>query len=54
MQIILDENLPKHLKRVLTRYQVTTVPQQGWSGISNGQLIKRIDGTTGTATESVR
>ncbi len=43
MKIILDENLPKYLKRVLTRYQVTTVQEEGWSGISNGELIERID-----------
>jgi hypothetical protein len=44
MQIILDENLPHALKRVIPGHNVTTVQGQGWSGISNGELIKKVDG----------
>ncbi len=43
MRIILDENLPKALKRYLSTYEVTTVQEQGWAGIKNGELIARID-----------
>jgi len=42
MKIILDENLPKYLKKLLKEYTVTTVQEEGWSGIKNGELIKRI------------
>lgn len=44
MDIILDENLPHYLKKVLSSHTVTTVSDEGWSGISNGDLIKRVDG----------
>lgn len=44
MKIILDENLPKALKRYLSAYNVTTVQEQGWSGVKNGELIARIEG----------
>lgn len=43
MKIILDENIPKALKRYLSSYEVTTVQEQGWAGIKNGELIARID-----------
>lgn len=44
MKIILDENLPRALKRYLSAYEVTTVQEQGWAGVRNGELIARIDG----------
>lgn len=44
MKIILDENLPRALKRYLLSYQVTTVQEQGWAGLKNGELIEKIDG----------
>ena len=42
MRIILDECLPRRLLRDLPDHQVTTVPRQGWAGITNGALLKRI------------
>ena len=44
MKIILDENLPRGLKRYLSAYEVTTVQEQGWAGFKNGELMTRIDG----------
>lgn len=44
MRIILDENLPKALKRYLSAYDVTTVQEQGWAGVKNGELMARIEG----------
>lgn len=44
MTVILDENLPRGLKRLLTDIDVSTVQESGWSGISNGDLIARADG----------
>ena len=44
MKIIIDENLPKYLKNVLSQFEVTTVQEQGWAGINNGELIKKING----------
>jgi len=44
MKIILDENLPRALKVYLSAYEVTTVQEQGWSGVKNGELMARVDG----------
>ena len=40
MKILLDECLPKKLKREIINHQVITVPEQGWAGIKNGELLK--------------
>lgn len=44
MRVIFDENVPAPLRRHLSGYEVTTLQEQGWSGISNGDLIERVDG----------
>ncbi|HEX3730533.1 MAG TPA: hypothetical protein VHV47_12055 [Opitutaceae bacterium] len=44
MRVILDECLPRRLVRELSDHSVSTVAQQGWAGIINGELLKRIDG----------
>ncbi len=44
MKLLLDENLPKKLKyRFHEKYEVLTVPDLGWSGIKNGDLLKRME-----------
>ena len=40
MQILLDECLPKDLRKLLSPHQIDTVREKGWSGISNGELLK--------------
>ena len=40
MLLLLDENLPKKLKQEFLEHQTYTVREKGWSGISNGQLLK--------------
>jgi hypothetical protein len=42
VKIILDECLPRRLLRDLTDHQVTTVPRQGWAGITNGALLEKV------------
>lgn len=42
MRILLDECLPKDLARELPGHTVKTVPQAGWSSISNGKLLRLI------------
>jgi hypothetical protein len=44
MKIILDENMPRPLKNHLVGHILTTVQQEGWGGIANGELIALIDG----------
>jgi hypothetical protein len=42
MRVILDECLPRRLGLELTGHLVSTVPQAGWAGISNGNLLAKI------------
>ncbi|MEW7281048.1 DUF5615 family PIN-like protein [Aquimarina sp. 2201CG1-2-11] len=44
MELLLDENLPRKLKyRFNEKYEVLTVPEMGWSGIKNGDLLQRME-----------
>lgn len=40
MRILLDECLPKKLKKDFKNYEVKTVPEMGWAGKKNGELLK--------------
>ena len=42
MRVILDECLPRRLLRDLPDHVVTTVPRQGWAGVTNGALLERV------------
>ena len=42
MNVLLDECLPRRLKRELPGHQVATVPEKGWAGIKNGALLRLI------------
>ena len=44
MRVLLDENLPHDLCGFLTGHEVGTVAGRGWSGMLNGQLLKRASG----------
>src|SRR5436190_10013155 len=44
MTIILDENLPFALRRMLAPRHVTTVQLAGFSGMKNGPLLARLEG----------
>ena len=39
MRLLLDECIPKRLGREFPEHEVRTVPQAGWSGLENGQLL---------------
>src|SRR5690242_11377366 len=39
MRILLDENIPRGVRRILTGHDVRTAPEMGWAGIANGQLL---------------
>ena len=39
MRLLLDECVPARLKKALATHQVSTVPQEGWSGVKNGKLL---------------
>lgn len=44
MRILLDENVPFPIRSYFTGDDVTTVQELGWSGVSNGGLLKRAEG----------
>jgi hypothetical protein len=39
MRILLDENTPRGVRRILASHDVRTAPEMGWAGVSNGQLL---------------
>lgn len=42
MRVLLDENIPRKLKwRFDDVFEVVTVPERGWSGVTNGELLRR-------------
>ena len=43
MKILLDECTPHVLKRLLTGFEIKTVQDQGWSGTTNGALLRLAD-----------
>jgi hypothetical protein len=44
MRLLLDECLPKPLKRYLAGHEVVTVPEAGFAGVKNGALLSRMSG----------
>jgi predicted nuclease of predicted toxin-antitoxin system len=42
MRVLLDECLPQRLRRHLPGHDVKTVPEMGWSGKKNGELVALI------------
>ena len=39
MKLLLDECIDRKLTREFPGYEVKTVPQMGWAGVKNGQLL---------------
>ena len=44
MKILLDECTPHVLKKLLTGFEIKTVQDKGWSGITNGALLRLAEG----------
>jgi precorrin-2 methylase len=43
MKVLLDECLPKKLKREVQADVVSTVPEMGWAGTKNGALLRLVE-----------
>jgi hypothetical protein len=43
MRVIFDENVPAPLRKFLNPHEVTTVQEQGWAGMTYGELVRRSD-----------
>jgi hypothetical protein len=39
VRVLLDESLPRRLKRELVGHEATTVPEMGWASKRNGELL---------------
>ncbi len=44
MKVLLNECLPRKLKHALSNHDVTTVPEAGWAGKKNGELLRLMAG----------
>lgn len=44
MKVLFDENVPAPLREFLKPHSEATVQEQGWAGISNGDLVRRSEG----------
>ena len=40
MRLLLDECLPRTLKREFRGHKIQTVPEMGWAGKKNGELLR--------------
>lgn len=45
MRILIDECLPRDLKRLLAGHESSTVQEMGWSGRKNGELLSLANGS---------
>ena len=43
MRILLDENIPRPLRGILTGHDVRTVPEMGWTAYTNGRLLNEAE-----------
>ena len=43
VRILLDESLPRQFAHELSGYDVRTVVQQRWTGLKNGELLRRAE-----------
>jgi hypothetical protein len=39
VRVLLDENIPKALRKALAGFDVSTVQYMGWAGLKNGELL---------------
>lgn len=45
MNVLLDECIDRRFAQLLSGHNVKTVPQAGWAGIQNGDLMRRAENT---------
>ncbi len=42
-RVLFDEDVPRPLRRDLPSFEIQTVVEAGWSGIKNGELLRRAE-----------
>jgi alkanesulfonate monooxygenase SsuD/methylene tetrahydromethanopterin reductase-like flavin-dependent oxidoreductase (luciferase family) len=40
MRVLLDEDIPRPVRRILVGHDVRTTQQMGWAGYANGRLLQ--------------
>ena len=40
-QVLFDEDVPRPLRRDLPGFEIRTAVEMGWSGVKNGELLRR-------------
>jgi hypothetical protein len=45
MRVLLDESRPRRLRSELPEHEVSTVPEAGWAGAKNGELLRLAEPT---------
>ena len=45
MRLLLDECVPRRLRRELHGHEVKTVQEAGWAGVKNGTLLRAANGS---------
>lgn len=43
MKVLLDECVPRPLRRFLTGHDLATIEQAGWKGVENGDLLQKAE-----------
>ena len=44
-RVLLDENVPRGLRRLLPQFHIRTVQEEAWAGAKNGNLLRSASGT---------
>jgi hypothetical protein len=42
-RVLFDEDVPRPLRRDLPGFEIQTVVEAGWSGVKNGELLRRAE-----------
>jgi hypothetical protein len=42
MRLLLDENIPKKLKKDFALHEVYSISERGWNGFKNGMLLQKL------------
>jgi hypothetical protein len=43
LRVRLDESTPRGLRRFLTKHEVRTVQEEGWTSMKNGELLRTVE-----------
>jgi len=40
-RVLLDEDVPRQLRRDLSEFYIRTTQEEGWGSVKNGELLRR-------------